>query len=156
MKFATRFAIIIVVTFLCMALADFIASHFTGVHQLATDSGNMPYTRWQEKFQTLIFIVGGISGLCSLAWLGLTGWIFEADSYDTPRWRRFWIVLAGVTLIANFAAPQFYSLVAGIKLNFAISGIFVLTFTVIGYWLLSIAVTPAAFKYVPPLSDLFR
>lgn len=156
MKFATRFAVIILVTFLCMELANFLAENYAGAHQLATDSGNMPYTRWQEKFQTLIFLVGGISGLCSLAWLGLTGWIFEADSYELARWRRFWIILAVVTLIANLAVPQIYSLSVGIKLNFAISGVFVLAFTVIGYWLLSIAVTPPAFKYVPPLAGLFR
>lgn len=154
-RVATNLLTIILATFVCMALAYFLSSNFVG-HQLATDSGNMSYSRWQEKFQVLVVIVGAITGLCSFIWFGLAKWIFEINSYEPVSRRPYWAGLLAVTLIVNIVAPQIYSLAAGIKLNVTVTGVFILAFTVIGYWLLSIVVTPPAFKYVPLGGSLLR
>ncbi len=143
-----KLATIIAVTFSCVILTYFITSSITG-HQLATASGNMAFSRWQEKFQSLTINAGILSFLCSLAWFVLTRWIFKINSSRGIGKRTVWAALAALDLIGCVAIPQFYSSTLGIKINFIVIAVFIIFFAGIGYWLLTIFTTPKIFKYTP-------
>lgn len=74
-----KIAIIAAGVIICGALAYFISTAAFG-HQLATASQNMAYTKWQEKFSTLVIFTGAVTGICSLAWFILSRWFFEITS----------------------------------------------------------------------------
>lgn len=143
-----KIGIIVAGTVICGALAYFISSAAFG-HSLATASQNMAYTKWQEKFSTLVIFTGAVTGLCSLAWFILSRWFFKITSSTGGGQRIIWAILAVISLAGSIAVPQIYAASAGIKVNALVLAVFVIFFTGIGYWLLSIFTTPAAFKYTP-------
>ncbi len=150
-----QIAIIVALTVACGIIAYFVVSSVTG-HQLATASGNMAFSRWQEKFQSLVINTGILSALCALAWFVLTRWIFKIN---TPRGigkRTIWAGLAALDLIGCIVIPQFYSSTLGIKTNFLVTVIFIIAFAGVGYWLLTIYTTPNIFKYTPVGAQLLR
>lgn len=139
---------IIVCTVILSALAYYISSVVSG-HQLATLSNNMTYSRWQDKFFSLTILTGGLTGICSLIWFILARFVFKINSaFNTGR-RTVWALLAAVSLSGNILIPRFYAASQGIQINIVIIVLFVLFFTVAGYWLVSIFVTPKPFKYTP-------
>ena len=152
---AVNIAIIIAGTIICGALAYFITSALVG-HHLATASNNMNYTRWQEKFSTIVIFTGGLTGICSLIWFGLARGVFKIDSASGVGRRTIWAALAVISLIGSIAIPQIYSAVLSIKINIVVTIMFVIFFTLLGYWGLSIFTTPTAFKYTPLGAELIR
>ena len=150
-----KIAIIVAGTILCGALAYFISSAAFG-HQLATASNNMAYTNWQEKFSRLVIFTGAVTGICSLAWFILSRWVFEITSSTGGGRRIIWAILAAISLAGSIAVPQIYAATAGIKVNVLVLAVFVIFFTGIAYWLLSIITTPAAFKYTPVGARMIR
>lgn len=151
---AAKIAGIIVATVLCSVLAYYVSSAVTGP-QLANATNNMNYSRWQEKFFSLTAAVGGLTGFCSLFWFILARWAFKISmAMDTGK-RTIWAILAAVSLVGSIAIPRFYSVSLGIKVNGVIIALFILFFTVMGYWLLSIFTTPKSFKYTPVGAQLF-
>ena len=150
-----KLAGIIFATLICSLLVYY-ASSFAVGHSLATLSNNMPYNRWQEKFLSLTIAAGGLTGVCSLIWFLLTRFVFKINfAFGTGR-RTIWALLAAVSLIGNILIPRFYSVSLGITINVVVIVLFVLFFTVAGYWLLSIFVTPKPFKYTPVGAQLFN
>lgn len=150
-----KLAGIVFVTGICMLLAYYISSFAVG-HKLATLSNNMNYSRWQEKFLSLTLAAGGLTGVCSLIWFILTRFVFKiTTAFGTGR-RTIWALLAAVSLFGSILIPRFYSTVLGIKISIVIIALFVVFFTLAGYWLLSIFVTPKPFKYTPVGARLFN
>lgn len=146
---------IIVATLICSLLAYYISSTVAG-HQLATLSNKMSYNNWQDKFFKLTVVAGGLTGICSLIWFSLTRFVFKINSaFGTGR-RTIWAVLAAASLLSSILVPRFYSVSLGITINITVIALFVLFFTVAGYWLVSIFVTPKPFKYTPPGAQLFQ
>lgn len=145
---------ILVSTVVFSALAYYIGSAVTG-HQLATLSNNMTYSRWQDKFFSLTIVAGGLTGICSLIWFILARFVFKINSAFSTGRRTIWALLAVVSLLGSILIPRFYSVSLGITINVVIIALFVLFFTVAGYWLVSIFVTPKPFKYTPLGAQLF-
>lgn len=150
-----KLAGIIFATLICSLLAYYVSSFAVG-HNLATLSNNMSYSRWQEKFFTLTVAAGGLTGLCSLTWFILTRFVFKINSALGTGRRAIWSLLAAVSLLGNIVIPRFYSVSLGIMINSAVIALFVLFFTVAGYWILSIFTTPKPFKYTPLGAQLFN
>lgn len=151
---AAKIAGIIVATVICSVLAYYISSAVTG-HQLANASNNMDYTRWLDKFLSVARMTGVLTGICSLIWFILARCTFKINTATGTGRRTIWAILAAVSLIVSIAVPQFYSAYLGIKINGIIIALFILFFTVIDYWLLSIFTTPKSFKYTPVGAQLF-
>lgn len=151
---AAKIAGIIVVTVICSLLAYYVSSAVTG-HQLANATNNMNYSRWQEKFFSLTIAVGGLTGVCSFIWFALARWAFKINTAMGTGRRTIWGILAAVSLVGSIVIPRFYSVSLGIKINEIVIALFVLFFTIIGYWLLSIFTTPKSFKYTPVGAQLF-
>ena len=77
---------------------------------------------------------------------------FVGDSLITPV-KEF---SPGATTQKNDAhIVDFYSAMLGIQINIVIIVLFVIFFTVISYWLMSIFITPKPFKYTPVGAQLF-
>lgn len=149
-----KLAGIIFATLICSLLAYYVSSFAVG-HNLATLSNNMSYSRWQEKFLSITIAVGGLTGVCSLIWFILTRFVFKISSaFGTGR-RTIWALLASVSLLGSIVIPRFYAVSLGITINAVIIALFVFFFTVTGYWLVSIFVTPKPFKYTPLGAQLF-
>ena len=151
---AAKIAGIIVATVICSALAYFVSSAVTG-HSLANATNNMEYSRWQDKFLSLTMAVGGLTGVCSLLWFILARWAFKINTAMGTGRRTVWAILAAVSFVGSIIVPRFYSVSLGIKINVIVIALFVLFFTVLGYWLLSIFTTPKSFKYTPVGAQLF-
>lgn len=149
-----KFASIIIATLICSLLAYYISSAVTG-HQLATLSNKMSYTSWQDKFFKLTIVTGGLTGLCSLSWFILARFAFKINSAFSTGRRTIWALLAAASLFGSILIPRLYSVSQGIQINVVIIALFVLLFTIVGYWLMSIFVTPKPFKYTPLGAQLF-
>lgn len=147
-------AIIIGGTFLCGVVAYFLATELTG-SALSKATDGMAFSRWKEKFLTLVILTGGFTGICSLAWF-VSCLFFKISSPSGVGRRTIWAVLGAVTLLGSIAIPQIYSAVTGIKVNAVVTAIFVVEFTLLGYWGVSLFSTPAAFKYTPLGAQLVR
>ena len=158
MKRGTRTAIklitIIVVTMICTTLAYYSSSYAAG-HGLATASGGMNYSRWQEKFFILTAVTGALSGICTSIWFILTRMVFEINSPQGVGRRLIWSIIALISIIICIAVPHLYSASLGIKVNGIVIGLFIIFFTVLNYWLLSIFTTPLSFKYTPVGAQIF-
>ena len=150
----SKLAGIIFATAICSLLAYYLSSIIAG-HSLATLSNNMSYTRWQEKFFSLTIAAGGLTGVCSLLWFILARWLFKINNPLGVGRRTIWALLAAVSLAGSIAIPKFYSAMLGIQINIVIIVLFVIFFTVISYWLMSIFITPKPFKYTPVGAQLF-
>ena len=149
-----KLAGIVFATLICGLLVYYISS-FTVGHQLATQSNNMNFSRWQERLFRLTAVAGGLTGVCSLIWFVLTRWVFKINyALGTGR-RTVWALIAAVSLFGSILIPRFYSVALGMKVNIVIIAVFVIFFTVIGYWLVSIFTTPKSFKYTPLGAQLF-
>lgn len=149
-----KIAGIVVATCICALLAYYVSSLTVG-HQLATLSNNMTYSRWQGRFFSLTVAAGGLTGLCSLIWFILSRWAFKINVAFGVGRRTIWSLLGAVSLIGSILIPRFYSVVLGIRVNAIVILLFVIFFTVCGYWLVSIFSTPKPFKYTPLGSQLF-
>lgn len=145
--------IIIVATVICGALAYFVSSAISG-HGLATASGGMSYSKWQDKFFKIVLYTGGLTGLCSLIWFILSRKIFNVSYAAGNGKRTVWAGLALLTALICIAVPQVYSTTLGIKVNAIIISLFIVFFTLINYWLVSIFTTPLSFKYTPLGAEL--
>ena len=150
---AIRVLAIVIVTCICTGLAYFVASQTVG-HQLATLSDGMVFSRWQSKFLNLVLVAGGLVGICSLIWFLLSTFVFKIYYPFGIGKRTVWSALAFLTLIISIAVPTFYSNTIGIKVNAVVTSLFVIFFTIINYWIVTIFTTPAAFKYTPLGSQL--
>jgi len=146
---------IVVAVLICSVLAYFVSSLITG-HQLATSSNNIAYTRWQEKFLSLTIATGVLTGICSLIWFTLSRWVFKIRVAEGIGRRTIWALLALVSLGGNILIPKFYSSALGIQINAVVIAFFITFFTVIGYWIVSIFITPEPFKYTPLGAQIFR
>lgn len=150
----SKLAGIIAATVICGLLAYYVSSLTVG-HQLATLSNNMNFSRWQSKFLSLTLAAGGLTGACSLIWFVLTRKIFKITSpFDAGR-RTIWAALAAVSLVGSILILRFYSVSLGIQINIVIYALFIIFFTVLGYWVVSIFTTPKSFKYTPLGAQLF-
>lgn len=150
-----KLAGIIFATLICGLLVYYVSSLTVG-HQLATQSSNMNFSRWQGRLLRLTVAAGGVTGVCSLLWFILTRWVFKINTALGTGRRTVWALLAAVSLFGSILIPRFYSVALGIKVNIVIIAIFVIFFTVLGYWLVSIFTTPKAFKYTPVGAQIFN
>lgn len=151
---AAKIAAIIVVTIIVTLLAYYICSALSG-HQLATASNQMNYSQWQSKFFSIAAVTGAVTGICSLVWFILARWVFKINMAFGTGKRTVWAILAVVSFIACIIIPRTYSVSLGIKIDGVITALFVVFFTVLGYWVLSIFTTPKSFKYTPVGALLF-
>ena len=135
-------------TIACVAASYYLGSLITG-HALATDSGNMIYSRWQEKFFALTRATGLLNGLCALTWFLAARFFFTIDEAPGAGKRIFWAAMLMASLAVSLGVPHFYAPMLGIKLNGIIFALFAIIFGGLGYWLLTIFTTPLAFKYTP-------
>lgn len=150
----SKIALIIFSTVICSLLAYYVSSFIAG-HSLATLSNQMSYSRWQEKFISLTVAAGGLTGLCSLGWFILSRWLFKINSPFGIGRRTIWALLAIISLGGSILIPKFYSVILGIEINIVVMVLFVIFFTIIDYWLVSIFITPKPFKYTPLGAQLF-
>lgn len=139
---------VILTNLICVAAAYFFSSYLGGAVS-AKLSGNMPYSHWQEKFLILVLLAGGITCLCSIIWVIFSNSLFTVNSGGQNNRRIFWIIPALITLAGNIAVTQFVSKIQGIYVDISITGVFLAIFLLIGYWIVSIVVTPPAFGHVP-------
>ena len=153
-RIIAKIAGIIVATLICSLLAYYISSAVTG-HSLATLSDKMSYVIWQERFFKVTIVTGVLTGICSLIWFILARFAFKINSVFSTGRRTIWALLAAVSFFGSILIPRFYSASQGIQINIVIIALFVLFFTVVGYWLVSIFVTPKPFKYTPLGAQLF-
>lgn len=149
-----KIAGIVIATLICSLLAYYISSAVTGP-QLATLSNKMSYNSWQDKFFKVTIVTGGLTGICSLIWFILARFAFKINSAFSTGRRTIWALLAAVSFFGSILIPRFYSASQGIQINIVIIALFVLFFTVVGYWLVGIFVTPKPFKYTPLGAQLF-
>lgn len=147
--------LIAAVTIICVALNYYLGSLITG-HALATESGNMIYSRWQEKFFVLTRATGLINGLCALSWFLAARFFLEVDEVPGAGKRIFWAALLMLSFAISLGIPHFYAPLLGIKINGIIFGLFAVIFGGVGYWLLTIFTTPLAFKYTPIGAEFLR
>jgi len=140
--------IIIVATIICGALAYFVSSAISG-HGLATASGGMSYSKWQDRFFKIVLYTGGLTGLCTFVWFILSRKIFSISHAIGNGKRTVWAALALFSALLCITVPQVYSTTLGIKVNAIIILLFIVFFTLINYWLVSIFTTPLSFKYTP-------
>ena len=146
----------IIFAMLICSLLVYLVSSFAVGPKLATLSNNMSYSQWQVKFSLLTIAAGGLTAFCSLIWFILTRFVFKINSALGTGRRTIWALLAAVSLLGNFLIPRFYSVSLGIQINITIIAIFIFFFTGIGYWLVSIFVTPKPFKYTPLGAQIFN
>ena len=149
-----KLAGIIFAAFIC-ALAAYYVSSLTVGHQLATLSNNMTYSRWQGKFFSLVAAAGGLTVACSLLWFILSRWAFTVTAASGVGRRTIWALLAAVSFAGNILIPRYYSVFLGIRINAVVIALFVVLFTVVGYWLVSIFTTPKPYKYTPLGAQIF-
>ncbi|MBR4153591.1 MAG: hypothetical protein IKT98_11625 [Selenomonadaceae bacterium] len=149
-----KIILIAAVTIFCTAAAYYLGSNVTG-HSLATASDNMNYSRWLEKYFILTRATGLLNGLCALIWFLAARFLFKIDDVAGAGKRICWLALLMASMAISLGIPHFYAPILGIKLNGIIFGLFLVIFSGIGYWLLTIFTTPLAFKYTPLGAQLF-
>ena len=147
--------LIAAVTVACIAPAYYLGSNLAG-HALATASDNMNYSRWLEKYFVLTRATGLLNGVCALIWFISARFFFDVDSISGAGKRIFWFAMFFLSLAISLGVPHVYAPMLGIKLNGIIFALFAITFTGVGFWLLTIVTTPLAFKYTPLGAQFLR
>ncbi len=112
---------------------------------------------WQAHYKKLVYATGATGGIISLLWYSLARFGMKIHtSYGVGK-RTLWGALGGLMLIACVALPYaFANADATLKMSASIPLLFVALYAVIGYWIGSLFMTPAAYKYTPLGAEKIR
>ena len=139
---------------LCTISAYFICTYFNG-DTLAKASG-LSLSVWTDKFIVLVKLSCALTASCLFLWYVLTKMIFRVQSSADWGRRTVWFFLFLVVMAGIFVIINIYADTLRIKTDLFVNVVFFLCFVVGGYWLTSIAITPAKFKFAPLGAVLFR
>lgn len=134
--------------------AYFICTYSNGA-TLAKASG-LSLSVWTDKFIVLVKLSCALTAGCLFLWYVLTKMIFRVQSSADWGRRTVWFFLFLVVMVGVFVIINIYADTLRIKTDLFVNVVFFLCFVVGGYWLTSIAITPAKFKFAPLGAVLFR
>lgn len=138
-----------IVFMLVLSLIAYEVGAMLGKSFLSADSG-ITHAQWKAHFLKLVCTTGGLTTFFSLLWYFMARFGLKiAYAFDAGK-RTVWAVLGALSLVSSFALPYVYSSTDHVlKMGMSVPLLFVVLFSVIGYWGGSIVSTPAAYKYTP-------
>lgn len=112
-------------------------------------SRGVTHSAWLRYYAEMLKILGPINCLSFCTWYALAGFVLKIEKVDYISRRYVWGMVGSIGTVLCMATPYIYSLinnrfVMDIRLALLLSLLYG-----IGYWVLSVFITPASYKYTP-------
>lgn len=163
-----RTVVDILVIFVLMAVISVIV-YFGGneIVLSSSDSGLVKAEVWKEYHSDVVFITGTLAGLVLLGWYVLARFVLKVRQPGDGSKRVLWMAFFGLAAAVSIFVPFVIKLIKADKIsgtgvvlsgnfNIVIPILFFVFYALIGYWVGSLLVTPAPYKYVPVGAKLVK
>lgn len=147
----TKTILEIVLAIAVMAIASLIVYYLGGILAKSfLDAESVKHSEWMKSYFGLVRGTGIAQFVCLLVWIALARFVLTVHDPFGAGKRAVWAVLFAVSAIISIAAPYIYhGMHSGFVPHMLIVIIFLVFYTLAGYWGGSLFLTPDAYKYTP-------
>ncbi len=144
MKTGVQIAGIVFIILICAAIMHFGLAPMLGKGYIAGQKATI--SEWMAGYKSILYGVAGFALLTGILWYVLARFVFKITAARGVGKRAVWAILFVLNIVGVVLISMFVGKIArGIGLYIS----HVVLFSVIGYYVSSLFLTPAPYKYTP-------